>query len=956
MNVKLKVLSVGALFFLGQIIEAQERDTLKTTQIEEVVVQQGLRTVTKRTAVTATQKIDNDLIETRGQTNVLNAVQGQLAGVNISTGTGQPGAKPTVIIRGVGSLTGNTDPLYVIDGFPSNADNFRSLNPYDIETFEVLKDAASISEYGNRGSNGVIVITTKRGKMGGSRLSVRYNTQTGLSFLQNNRYRFSDAKQLLTLENRKGSGPGASMTPAMIEANTVDTDWVNYFFRPGFMTSHNINVEKSGKNFASYFSAGYVDQQGILDETYLKRFTFRSNITGKSENGKFNYYVGMALGLSKNSDQPSTGTAGVNQNPILGALSSAPYISPNRYSTSGQLYLDYIADGTLRLSPLFLIDKLKNSYNKFNETRIDATSELSYKLLDGLTVRNRLNAQAQLQRQNFLLEGPNSLNALLFSPTVGVSSLNGGAFNGREQFINNQTFILNELIQADYKKSFGKHSFGLSGAMEYNFSQFEANNQVQRGLNPNTFVPGVGTGYIVDTGTNDFYVPTISTTKVKYNLISYIGSFDYDFDRKYGLVASIRRDGSSRFGTNSTWGTFWSVGGRWNLDQEAFMKDLQFVNLFKIRGSYGTVGNQRVVDGATPFTGILPPGFLDIYTPVNNTYNGGLGLGIAFGDADLRWETTKTYNIGVDFEFFNRRLRGAFDFYNKKTIDMYYEDQIAPIVGTTSINRNTDISLQNQGFELLLAYDLIKKDNFRLTINGNGSLNNQEVSGITRVGGEIASGTTSQTRIRNGELPFLYYQYHYLGVNPSNGNLLFEDANGNATENPVDADRKLAKYNHLPKYQGGFGFDLDYKGFFATTLFTYVAGIMRMDWDLEGAYDPNDIGVFNVSSDLLNAWTPTNTGSNIPSFTAANRGLTTSSDRFLTDASYLRLRNVQIGYRLPKKLLEGTFVNDMTISLQAENLVTWSKWRGFDAESPRVSDQLQYPSARMFTVGFDVKF
>ncbi len=965
MNVKLQVLSAGVLFFMGGQMLAQKtkNDTVPKEKVIEEVVVQGIRTVKKSQAAASVQVIKGEVIEDRPQANVLNALQGQLAGVNITTSTGQPGAKPTVLIRGGSTLNGNSDPLYVIDGFPTNADNFRTLNSFDIESFEVLKDAAAIAEYGNRASNGVIVIKTKRGRLGADVFSVRYNTQTGISFMQNNRYNFSNSRELLTLEKRYGAGVGAGLSQSEIDNFSIDTDWVNYFLRPGVLTSHNLTLEKSGQNYSSYTSAGYLDQEGILDGTSLKRFTFRSNLTGRSEDKRFNYYVGLAAGLSRNADQASVGTSGVNQNPILAAFQSAPHVSPSQYSNSLQLFNDYQTDGTLLYTPLFIIDKLRTTYRKFNETRIDANSEVSYKITDDLTVRNKLNATGEIQRYNFILESPNNFNALLFSATPGVPSTAGGVFNGREQFVNNNTFYLNNMVQMDYKKSFGKHNFVVTGSMDYNFGQFESDAQTQRGLNPQTWVPGVGTGYIQDTAANDLYVPLASATKLKYNLISYIGSLDYDYDNKYGIVGAIRRDGTSRFGSKNTWGTFWSVGARWNIDKEHFMQNVNFVDVLKLRGSYGSVGNQRILDGDATligsnivFAGIRPPLFSDIYTPTNNVYNNNLGLAIAFGDPDLEWEPTTTYNAGIDFEILERRLKGSFDYYNKTTDKLFYDEPTSPVLGTTSIRKNTSIDLENKGFELSLSYDLIRKQDFKVTVNGNGSINNQQVKNIDRPNGEIITGSTTQTILRNGEAPFSYYQFHYLGVNPANGNLLFADANGNPTENPVDADRRIAKYNNIPKYSGGFGFDIDYKGFYINTLFTYVAGIRRMDWDLDGAYDPTSIGQFNVSSDLLNAWSPSNTSSDIPSLNASNLALVNSSDRFLIDASYLRLRNVQIGYRIPKSFLQGTFIKDMTVSLQAENMITWSKWRGFDAESARVSDQLQYPSARMLTLGFDVRF
>lgn len=281
-------------------------------------------------------------------------------------------------------------------------------------------------------------------------------------------------------------------------------------------------------------------------------------------------------------------------------------------------------------------------------------------------------------------------------------------------------------------------------------------------------------------------------------------------------------------------------------------------------------------------------------------------------------------------------------------------DPTAPALGTTAIVKNTDATMTNKGFELNIAYDLIKSENTTFTLRGNGAMNEQIFDGYPL--GQLDTGSNPTYRSLNGNLPFLPLVYKYLGVNPANGNLLFRDINGNATETPTNADRRLYDMNFYPKYQGGFGFDFDYKGFFASTTFTFVAKVARFDYDWDNAMDPTNLGVFKVSADLLNAWTSTNTNTNIPSLRAANYAAQDNSDRFLVDASYVRLRNLQLGYRLPKSLLNGTFINDFSVTLQAENLYTWTDWRGFDPESSRSSDYAQYPTPRTFTLGFNVKF
>ncbi|MGZ9676616.1 SusC/RagA family TonB-linked outer membrane protein [Flavobacterium sp. GNP001] len=911
--------------------------------LSEVVVQ-GYRTVTKKTAVTAAASISAQTIENRPNANALNTIQGQLAGVNITASTGQPGAKPSVIIRGVGTLNGNTDPLYVIDGFPSNSDGFRSINPNDIQSLDVLKDASAVSEYGSRGSNGVIVIKTKKGSFNDDKTTFRYATQYGISTLQKQRYSYADSKQLLTIEKRFGRGRGATLTDAQIASYGIDTDWVDYFFRTSTSVNHNLSIEQNGKNLNSFTSLSYFDQDGILSETGLKRFTVRNNINGKSSSERFKYSLNSAVGYSKSNESTGLGTGGINQNIVLGAFQSAPYIDPSEYKGSREVLQLYNTSGTLLYTPLFLIDKLKKFSNLTEEIRIDLAAEASYKLTKGLT--GRVRTAGQLLENRFTeARFPISFNTLLFLQP-------GQVFGGYEIMNQRREFLFSNLFQLDYNKTIGDHTFNVAAFSEYNHSRLNVNNFTQNGLDPVLFVPNTGAGYVGDTSANDFNVPAVSALQLRNDLISYFGTVDYDYKKMFGLVASYRIDGSSRFIKENQFNNFYSIGGRANLEELGFIKSLGFVNVLKLRGSYGTSGNQRIVDGSI-YAGINPPAFADIYPGTNNAYNNGQGYGLTIGFPQLRWETTTQYNVGLDFEFFKSALRGSFDFYNKQTDDLYLSEPLAPATGALSITKNSNAFVINEGFELNLAYDLVKNENVKLTLRANGSINNNSIDGISANNGRIV-GTTIINQ--NGGKLNQFFLYKYLGVNPVNGNLLFEDINGNPTESPTGADRKATGKNALPKYQGGFGFDFSYKGFFTSTTFTFAQEVDRFDFDLSGLYSSGRIGQFNVTDDLLNAWTTTNTTSNVPRLNASNFGAESLSDRFLRDASYVRLRNAQMGYRVPKKYLERTFMSDLAFTIQGENLFNITKWKGFDPESARSGDQSQYPTGKTFTFGVDLKF
>jgi len=916
-------------------------------KLEEVVVE-GYRTTTKASTIVAQTTVTAKTIENRPNASFVNTLQGQVAGLNIATGTGQPGSKGSVVLRGLGSIYGNTDPLYVIDGFPTNSDNFRSLNPNDIESTTVLKDAAAISIYGSRGANGVIVIKTKKGGSGDAKTVFRYSSNTGYVQLQQSRYNFTNSAQQLQLQQTYLGDVSINAATGEPYTADVNTDWVDYFFRTARTSMHNFSVQTAGKNLNSYTSIGYVDNEGLLVSTGLKRFTLRNNLSGKSNNDKFTYSSNIGLGFTKNNESVNLGTGAVNRNLVLGATLGLPFISPDEYVSSLNVLDLYNNSPDLSYTPLMLVDKLYTFQNVTEEQRMNASVEASYKLTNDVTATTRTGAET-LQTRLVESEFPNSFNALLFQGS--------NQFGGYERINNRREFYFNQYFGLAYKKTLKDlHTFGLSANMEYNFQQLQATNFTQRGLDPRTYVPGTGSGYVGDLSTDDVYVPQTSASKLKGSLVSYFGVFDYDYNNRYGLTASIRRDGSSRFDDDYRWGNFWSAGARWNIDKEGFMKNQTLFQMLKLRASYGTTGNQRVIDGTT-FAGYNPQLYANTYgisTAAASTYNNGGVQFVNFGYPELTWETTKSGNIGLDFELYKSRVRGTVEVYNKKTVDLFNADNVSPQVGTSFLFKNSDVIVDNSGLELTLAYDLFKNDNFVFTLRGNGAYNKNEVSDVPTASGRIINGNTV---IENGHQIGEYYVYPYLGVNQANGNLLFQDINGNATEVPlVDRDRVANGKSSEPVYLGGFGFDTEYKGFFMSSNFTYALKVFRYDFDMEGLYDPTQIGQFIVSEDLLNAWTPTNTNTDVPSLTAANTGSQDNSDRFLKDASYVRLRYLQLGYKVPKNFLKKTFLTDVSLSLQGENLVTFTKWKGFDAESNRAADQAQYPTPRIYTLSLDLKF
>ena len=926
-------------------------------QLDDVVVE-AYRTSSKPLSNIASTTVTNETIEGRPNASFIQTLQAQVPGLNIQTGSGQPGSSSTVILRGLGSINGNVEPLYVIDGVPQNGDNFRSLNPNEISTISVLKDAGATAIYGNRGANGVIVVTTKRGSYN-QPLQMQYIGTSGFTQLQGNDYNMMSSREILAFEKQQGVGLGAAFTDSEIAAYDVNTNWQDEFFRTGITQAHTLNFTSGGADTNSFTSLGFSDQQGILKGSDLKRFNFRNNLTGRSENKRFNYSTNFTLNWSQRNEASGLGTGGVNRNYVLGANSSLPYVSPDMWVSGQQTVDDYGSDtifaaygsplaGTLAYTPLFLIDKLNSFALKTDELKTIMNLRGSYDLNNNLTV----SAQAGLdytQNRNIQWESPESFNAILF---LG----DGQEFGGFEDHSMSRSLLANINANITYKKTFAdKHTFEASLFTEYFKAHFDGFNYRQEGLDPKTTSPGAGTGYIpFDTATPTFYVPSVGASKASSGLFSYFGYVDYDFDQKYGFSGTLRRDASSRFNTSNRWGTFFSASARWNIDKEAFMDGSVF-DALKLRASYGSAGNQDITGGG--YFGSLNL-TRDLYDATTG-YGNSVGYGIVqIGNDDLKWETITTANIGVDFELFKQRLRGSLDVYQKKTTDLFLGQQISAINAITSLNTNIG-SLQNSGVEFIAAYDLIKPANqgdFKLSLNFNASYNKNEILDLATENGLSWDGS-SLTALNEGNQIGEFYVVEYAGVNPTNGNMLFYNSDGGLTEDPDPAtDRVFTGKSRLPKYQGGFGFNADYKNFYASTLFSFVTDVWRYDYDYEGVVDPTSVGQFNLSTDLNDAWTPTNTDTYMPALGADNLSIDDFSDRFLKDASYVRMRFASVGYSFPKSFLEKSFFSGVKFFVQAENLVTWSKWRGWDAESNRSADQYQYPTPKIYTIGLELNF
>jgi len=955
MNVKLRVLSAGVLFFIGQSAMAQKvkKDTTKSKDIDEVVILGYSKIITKPKDVTANVVVSSERLEGRPNVSFLNSLQGSTPGVTISSFSGSPGSsKIDVIIRGISSMNASTEPLFVVDGMPTNASQFRNLNAEDIEAVSILKDAAATSIYGNRGANGVVLIKTKQGKYNRT-FKLAYSTTTGISTMAKNRYNLANSQEYLTIQQRLGVKSALALTPEQIAA-TPTTDWVKEFFHTDITQQHNLSASFGGENANVYSSIGYLKQGGMVPNTDFQRFTFRNNINGKSANNKLTYQVQVGLSYSQRNQLNEEDNSNVYnnsiQNPLLAAVVGPPNVRPNQYQTGRDLYNAIGGTTAGANSVLVLQDVLRNGNTPRYYTELGIATNLSatYKLTDKWSVSHRSSID---HRQNdfYSASNPNSYLGILNAMNT-ANKITPNPYGGWEGISNSKDFTYDGVTSTTYKLSFGDHKIDVSAYFEYLKVHYKTSNRTQNGLDPRQWVLGSGTGYIgVSNVTGDAlrYVPTVGAGSIKAGAISYFGTLDYDYKGKYGFSGLVRRDASYRFTDENKWATFWSVAGRWNIDQEEFMKNSGF-EMLKLRASYGTQGNQNIAgDGTNPM--ILSPNLIRDTFSVSTGYNNQQGIGVStVANPFIVWEQVAMSNLGLDFALLKGKLEGNIDVYNKVTTNLYNNLYSSATNGYYSYNGNYG-KMQNRGIEVYLKYNIIRKQDLKLSVFANGALNDNKIKDIK------VPVLTGSLVYENGGTYAQWNLAPYLGVNKANGNQTFLDRDGNVTEVPVEADRRRTGKSYLPKYNGGFGLNASYKGFFLDALFSFQAGVWKQDNLLIWASTPSyAVNGRNVVSEMMNAWTPTNTDSNFPALTA--KDYSSFSDRYLFDASFIRLKSFTVGYSVPMKDIDKKFISGLKVFIQGENLVTWTKFPGFDPEGLTTFQLSKYPNPRTISFGATIDF
>ena len=1004
------VLSFTYVGFKPQEVAVKGKTTLNvklyedTETLEEVVVV-GYG-VQKKSVVTASiAKVSAEDLENKAPVRMDNALKGLAAGVDVTSSSGQPGASPRVRIRGIGTIN-NSDPLYIVDGMPISG-GLDFVNPNDIESIEVLKDAASGAIYGARAANGVILVTTKKGKMGKTNIS--YNFSYGWQSAWKRR-EVTNATDYAILMNEKYMNAGQAPLYADpynltdINGNAVTgfgTDWQDLVFNDGApVVNHDVTISGATEKVNYYLSLGYYSQEGIVGGNYgqsnYDRLTLRSNtnynlIDASKERSFLN-----KLDLSVNVAYMRTRSTGVSENSEFGSiLGSALYLSPIlpvtvTGATADEMINYYEAADPNNPSKIqyelprdpngnpYTVPGYFGSYNEMNNPlammTLNPQQNWSHKFVPKFSLDLQLwdNLKYHFSYSaDMAFWGYDGATTSKFYLSGNNNASHTSATANKQQNITWQ--IENTLT---YDKVFGKHTIGVvlgQSALKYSGSQLGGSRWNL--VNPNKPSIDYATGnieYTQDGGaTAQFSV--YGAPFVEHTMASMFARLSYNYDERYMVQATVRRDGSSRFGSNNKYGIFPSFSVGWNVMNESFMEDTRdWLSNFKIRFSWGKNGNDNIADFG--YTSLTAMGNNVLFGKDAIKWNGSKASRLA--NPDLRWEESEQTDIGIDLGFFNSALTFSMDYYIKRTNGMIIEMPIPSYVGETKPLGNVG-DMENKGVEFELGYKWNVGD-AHFAVKGNATYLKNTLKNLGNDTGYIdldgIQGLSGGgTRGSNGQ-PFPYFfGYKTDGIfqnmaevqaytnkdgglimpNAVPGDVRFVDVNG---DGQITADDRTNIGNGTPDWTYGLNLNADWKGFDFNIFFQGVAGNEVFD----GTYR-SDVTSGNFPSWMLDRWTGEGTSNKYPRLVLGDATNWQVSDLYVCDGSYFRLKNITLGYTLPLHLTRKVSIERLRVYVQAENLATWTKYWGFDPEISSGATSLGvdrgiYPQARTFTIGANISF
>lgn len=952
--------------------------------------------VQKKSVVTASiAKVSADDLEGKTRLRAEDALKGMAAGVNVTSASGQPGSKSMIRIRGIGTIN-NSEPLYIVDGMPTDQNGMESVNPSDIESIEVLKDAASGAIYGARAANGVILVTTKKGKMG--KASINYNFSYGWQSAWKKRD-VTGATDYAILQNERAVQTG--QTPLypdpynLVDANGeairgFGTNWQDLLFNDNApIVQHDVSISGASEKINYYLSLGYFTQDGIIGGNFgqsnYDRLTIRSNNQfNLFDDSKDRNFLNR-LDLGANVSYMRVHNTGIEANSTWGSpLGSALYLAPtlpvtlkgaiannmiDRYSAY-DLYRD--ANGNPYTIPGF-IGSYQEQNNPIAMMQGNPSKNWSHKFMPKFSIDLQLWDELKYHftysaELSFWGYDAATLQKYYLSGNNNADHTSATAYKG-----NNTTWQIENTLT--YDKIFGKHTIGVVlGQSALKFKGDELGGSHWNLVNINKPSINYTTGGDLEISTDADGKMTGATSHVgvwggpytEHRLSSLFARLSYNYDERYMFQATIRRDGSSRFGSNNKYGTFPSFSVGWNIMNEKFMEQTRdWLTNLKFRASWGKNGNDNIGDFA--YTTLTAMG------GSSNNYFGRTAAMIygskanRLANEDLKWEESEQTDLGLDFGFWNNKLTFSVDYYIKKTNGMIIEMPIPSYVGEARPLANVG-NMENSGWEFELGYKWNIAD-AHFAIKGNASYLKNELKNLGNDTGFLNYGISQfadgGTRAENGQpFPFFYgyktngiiqnaaeaaeYNSKY-GTNKQPGDFRFVDMNG---DNKITSDDRTNIGNGVPTWTFGLNFDAEWKGFDLSVFFQGVSGA-----DVFDATYRQDIASGNYPTWVLQRWTGEGTSNTVPTLGKSENWV--CSDMYIQDGSYLRLKNITLGYTLPRNLTKKVNVSRLRIYARAENLFTWTKYWGFDPEIGSGATSLGvdygvYPQARTYTIGFNI--
>lgn len=920
--------------------------TEKRSLLDDVVViGYGTQSRTQLTGSVSTVKAD--VFENSTSATIDGALSGQVAGLNVTASSGQPGAASNIRIRGGNSVNASNEPLYVVDGFIyyKDADNsgtglgaiesslnpLATINPNDIESVEVLKDVSATAIYGSRGANGVILITTKKGKIGEKKAHISYGFSAGVSQVTK-KLDLLNASEWAQYQKTYFGNKGG-YTDAQIAALGKGTDWQDEVLRTAFQQSHELSINGSGEKSRYAFSANYTDQDGVVINSGFQRYNFHANLEWNLlKDLKFGvnatYGISKQTGLTTSEEQvynSSPYSAGIT-NSFVYALLMPPVISVKNvdgsYNFTNPYEYAYFAIGDHAANPVYdLKESVAENINNYLLSNVWA----SYKIGD-FTLKASVGYNSEHLVQNYFSGAYTSL---------GLATKGIGGVGNRQTDVWQQEYTatwnktLKDIHQFDALAGYTKQSSTSS------YSNLRSSNFTNESLKHNNLGGG-----------SNVYTP--KTGESESTLNSLIARVNYTLLDKYNATATFRTDNSSRFAKSHRWGYFPSLGLSWNVDKEKFLQSVKDLGYLKLRVSGGVVGNQEIPDYA----------FSTAYS--TGSYGGSSSYNKKSAANDnLKWETTASYNVGADFGFFRGKLNIVLDAYYKKTSDLLLEVPVGFSTGVTTQWQNVG-NVVNKGIELAVSGTLAKKRHLNWTASANVAHNKNEITGMGNTDNVIL-GSANQQILRKGEALGSFYGLKFDGIVQEGedvsklptvngqrlkpGDIKYVDSDNNGW---IDGGDRQILGSVQPKLTYGLSSYLQYRRFDFTVAFAGSWGgklYNALGSRLEQTGDS-----YNVLTTVKNSWTAANGGNTLPK-ADTSRPFSYIDSRYVQSASYLKLRNLTVGYRLP---IPKSYPFAARVYATASNLFTITPYKGYDPEVAGGTDSGAYPASRSIVFGVNV--